>query len=66
MEDSPAHRSGQLKVGDFVLEVNDEDATKLSHQELVSRIKSSREYIKLKVQDSDGMNTIVSILIITV
>nr|CAD7392303.1 unnamed protein product [Timema cristinae] len=45
-----AAKSGKLRMGDRILQVNGEDITKLSHQEAVMLLLKHKDEIRLTVQ----------------
>lgn len=50
LEDSPAGRTGDLKTGDRILEVNDCDLRDATHDQAVAIIKNAPNPVKFKVQ----------------
>lgn len=49
IEDSPAERSGQLRVGDYIVAVNHIDIMNLSHGDIVNLIKESGLSVTLTI-----------------
>ncbi|PIK51095.1 putative multiple PDZ domain protein-like [Apostichopus japonicus] len=50
LEDSPAGKTGDLKTGDRILEVNDCDLREATHDQAVAIIKNAPNPVKFKVQ----------------
>ena len=57
---SPADLSGQLKVNDRILAVNNIDLTLMSHKDIVDLIKDSGRMITLKIAPANPTGSLFS------